>query len=317
MMDFSDFEGPNVLHDNSSDPGKIVFHPQKDMTPHVLRLRVNGLEECFSIRITRKSFSRGTQGSTSVWRSSGETLEFTVVHRIHGDSNLAIRLTPFGNRPISDCVDDLPFLWSMTKPCTLTVISPDGPLDQEGAAAQLSLPLLEPNVVAMLDALQLIQQHTMTRVLIPMTLTHQQFRLLIEGAAFLAGLPTTELLTSIEPFEFHPVTLPDQDLFKDEIRMQVVFPVGEMDIGGQRVELQNVFAVESFCSVRVVSLEEVHESKVRLAVTPGNLPLRVDWRCSSAEIEPIEHELHSGIRAPISIETLVAQMRALRRGQSS
>jgi hypothetical protein len=316
MMDFSDFEGPDVLHDNTSDPGKIVFHPQKDTTPDVLRLRVDGVEESVSIRITRTSLSPGTLGGTSEWRSSGGTLELTVVHRMHGESNFSIRLVPLGDRPISDCSDDVAFLWCLTRPCTLTIFSPDGPLDQEGAAAELSLALVERNVAAMLDALQVIQQHTMTSVRIPTTLTHEQFRLLIESAAFLAGLPTTEMLTTIEPLEFHPATLPDQDLFKNEIRIQVVFPVEEMDIGDQRVELQKVFAVESFCSVRVTSIEEVNESKLRLAVIPGNLPLRVSWRCSSADIEPIEHELHSDIRAHISLTTLVTQIRALRRGQA-
>lgn len=193
--DIVGYQLPTVGHQAPADAEfSARLTPLVDTTPAALRLVLTTTEgERTVVRLTRRSFTRGNEGATSVWVSPHQCFEMTIVvrerqRRLH----LSIRRITNFDGPITDVAGDINPLMRALQPRTTVALALDhGPVETAAVTVTLTDSLVDPPVVAMLDALRVIQDHTTTIVTIPDEITGKSLIDLVETAALLDGLATT------------------------------------------------------------------------------------------------------------------------------
>lgn len=295
--------------------------PEVDTAPAAVRLVLTAAAGVRTIaRFSRKSISRGNDGATSVWRSPHGCFELVTIARPSQQRlRLSLRRVTNLDGPINDVAGDIDLMRALQPGTTMALALDRGPVDK--AAATVTLPdcLVDPPVVAMLDALRVIQDHTSTTVTIPSEITGAQLVDLVETAALLEGLPTTGDMRSqassvkLLKSELRPGGL--QDLFGDHFALAISCSAGtQLELPHQTIELADeLLFVREFRSARVASIDDSESEHVTVTLEPGSIPIWIDQRIDQPE--DFTDELHRALcehEVLISADSLVTEL--ARRG---
>lgn len=315
--DIAGYELPTVGH---QAPAAAEFHarltPEVDTTPAHLRLVVTTAGDRTVARFTRTSISRGNEGATSVWSSPHRCFEVTLVfNKLRKRLRMSIRRSTDFDGPITDVSGDINLMRAMQPGAEVALALDHGPIESAGITVVLGDSLVDLRVVAMLDALRVIQDHTRTVVTVPDEITGSEFVDLVETAALLDGLPITGDMRT----ERTAVTLDKsavgpggaQDLFADDFTLGILCSAGtELHLPHQTVHLADeLLFIRVFRTARVATIDDTDPEHATVTLAPGAIPIWIDQRIQRRDdfTDALHHELCNH-NAPISSDELVAQL---------
>lgn len=309
---------PSVGH---HAPAAAEFHaritPELDTTPAHLRLVVTSPDGDRTVaRLTRSSISQGTEGATSVWSSSHGCFELTlVVNMVRQQVRLAIRRCTDLAGPIAGVAGDIDLMRALQPGAQIAIALAQGPVEPAGITVVLDDSFVDLRVVAMLDALRVIQDHTRTIVTIPTENTGSEVVDLVDTAALLEGLPTSgdmrtrRFAVTIEKAALGPGGA--QDVFADYFALGVVLCVGtELPLPHQTIALPvELLVVRMFRSARVATIDDADADHATVTLEPGAIPIWIDQRVNSRDefTEELNQTLLGHV-SPISTDYLADQL---------
>lgn len=312
------YELPSVGH---QAPPAAEFHaritPEHDTTPAHLRLVVTSPDGDQTVaRLTRLSISQGTEGATSVWSSPHGCFELTlVVNVLRQEVHLSIRRCTDFAGPIAGVAGDIDLMRALQPGAEIAIALDRGPVESAGITVVLDDSFVDPRVVAMLDALRVIQDHTRTIVTIPAEITGNEFVDLVDTAALLEGLPTTgdmrtrRIAVTTEKTALGPGG--PQDVFADHFALGVVLCVGtELPLPHQTIELPvDLLVVRMFRSARVATIDDADADHATVTLEPGAIPIWIDQRVNTRDefTEELNQTLLGHV-SPISTDYLADQL---------
>lgn len=316
--DILDYRLPAVGH---QAPTRASFWalltPFVDTTPAALRLiltTANG--EQTVVRITRTSLSPGTEGATSLWASPHGCFELTIISwRDERRLQMSLRRATDLDSSVGDVAGDINLMRALQPGTSIAIAADRGPLNAKSEAVVLSESLVDPLVVAMLDALRVIQDHTTTLVTIPDKLTVDEVTDLVETAALLEGLPITgDMRTRTVSVHLRQADLSPNgahDVFGDYFTVAFSWSPGQtIVLPHQSIELADELRlVRVFRTARVATIEPADDDHAKVTLQPGSIPIWIDQRIDRFEdfTDALHHEMcrHD---APITVEDLIGQI---------
>lgn len=312
------YELPSVGHQAPPEAGfHALITPEVDTTPAHIRLVVTRPDgEQTVAQLTRSLISRGTEGATSVWSSPHGCFELTlVVNVVRQQVRLTIhrRIDLAGS--IANVVRDINLMRALQPGAEVAIAFDRGPVEPTSIRVVLDDSFVDLRVVAMLDALRVIQDHTRTVVTIPAEITGNELVDLVETAALLEGLPTTgDMRTRRITVTTDTAALGlggPQDVFADHFALGVVLCVGTaLPLPHQTIELPfELLMVRMFRTARVGTIEHAVDDRAEVTLEPGAIPIWIDQRVNTSD--EFTEELHQALLGhvtPISFDFIVDQL---------
>ncbi len=306
---------PSVGH-QAPDGTRVAIRvtPHVDVTPAAVRLVVTQASGSRVVtRLNRVALSRGTDGSTSEWRSPGGCLAMTMVERgMEQPTGFSLRCDIQSDVPIEAIAGDLGAIRSVQPGSLLYLSLVQGPIQPITSEVELVDEIAPQALIAALDALRVIQDHTRTVIKVPESMTAREVTDIVETAALLESLMITGDLRSVRyELELSASDLgPDADesLFGANFALELVEQAERMlKLPHQSIELaDDVCFVRLLRSVRVAEIvDELEEDRARVALEPGPIPIWVDQRvdCDCDVPDEVRSGLYEQVD-PITVEEL-------------
>ena len=285
----------------------IRVAPLIDNSPATVRLVVTESGGAQVVTpLNRVTLSRGADGSTSDWISPNASLAMTMVERgMEQPTRFSLRCEIHSQVPIGSISGDIGLLRALREGSTVLLSLAHGPIEPITSEVVLSEEIAPRPLIAGLDALRIIQDHTRTVVVVPESMTSQDIADIVETAALLESLKTTGDLRSVR----YEIRLASADLAPDadEALFGANFAIELMQQTGRLVELphQSIELVDDICFVRLLRsvrvaeiVDEGEEGLVRVTLEPGPIPIWVDRRVEC------DGELPDGLRAELYEQVL-------------
>lgn len=297
--------------------------PAVDTTPEVVRLVITDVAGTRLLtKLYRVELSQGSDGSTSEWVSEGRLLAMTMVERgMNQPVSFSLRCAIQSGVGIGSVAADLVALRGLREGSTVCLSLAHGPVLPITTVVALDESIVPASLVAMLDALRIIQNHTHAVVIIPDSAASDDVDDIIRSAALLESLAVTGDLgengyeATVDPEKLGPGA--DEAMFDTNFGIELVVDAGRtLRLPHQTVELaEDLCFVRLLRSVRIAEiLDEDSDGLVRVSLEPGPIPLRVDHRISSeADLtDELSASLYEHVE-PVPIDELSAALASLGR----
>lgn len=293
--------------------------PLVDTTAAVLRLVLTTKEgQRTVVRFTRRSFTQGSEGATSIWVSPEQCFEMRlVVDEARQRGHLSIRRTTDFEGAITDVAGDIKLMRALQPGTTVALTPAYGSVEDAAVTVTLTDSLVDPTFVAVLDALRVIQDHTVATVIMPDEVTGKTVIDLVETAALLEGLATTGDMrsTTISVTLQKSLLGPEgpQDVFGDHFTLAVSCSAGsELALPHQSIQLpRELLFVRVFRTARVATIDDTDTDSEYATVTlePGSIPIWIDQRIDRRDdfTDALHQELLQHA-VPVNVDDLVAQL---------